>query len=180
MALKCIVLANNPDKEARHAAVLEAVRKYFGNDEVMVNYGETGKPSITGVKKYISVTTTGEKMIVALSDSPVGIDGEYLPRYAEGKTDYAMLADRFFSGEESEYVRAGSTVVDEKDRFMKIWTRKEAYVKCTGKGVADFPTFSVIEGDKLLSKVGNIPLRKFSIAFEGSENYLFAIAGELK
>ncbi len=180
MALKCIVLENNPDKEVRHAAVLEAVRKYFGSDEVMVNYGATGKPSITGAKKYISVTTTGDKMIVALSDSPVGLDGEYLPRYSEGKTDYAILADRFFSGEESEYVHAGSTVAEEKDRFMKIWTRKEAYVKCTGKGVADFPAFSVLEGDKFLSKVGNIPLRKFSISFEGSENYLFAIAGELK
>ena len=32
MALKCIVLENNPDKEVRHAAVLEAVRKYFGNN----------------------------------------------------------------------------------------------------------------------------------------------------
>ena len=180
MALKCIVLENNPDKEVRHAAVLEAVRKYLGSDEVMVNYGATGKPSITGAKKYISVTTTGDKMIVALSDSPVGIDGEYLPRYKEGRTDYAMLADRFFSGEESEYVRSGATVVDEKERFMKIWTRKEAYVKCTGKGVADFPSFSVVESDKIVSKLGNIPLKKFSINFEGCEDYLFAIAGNLK
>ena len=110
----------------------------------------------------------------------IGIDGEYLPRYAESRTDYAMLADRFFSGEESEYVRSGATVVDEKERFMKIWTRKEAYVKCTGKGVADFPSFSVVESDKLVAKLGNIPLKKFSINFEGCEDYLFAIAGNLK
>jgi phosphopantetheinyl transferase len=110
----------------------------------------------------------------------VGIDGEYLPRYKEGRTDYAMLADRFFSGEESEYLRSGATVADEKERFMKIWTRKEAYVKCTGKGVADFPSFSVVESDKIVSKLGNIPLRKFSITFEGCEDYLFAIAGNLK
>ena len=180
MALKCIVLENNPDREVRHAAVLEAVRKYLGSDEIMVNYGETGKPSITGAKKYISVTTTGDKMIVALSDSPVGIDGEYLPRYAESRTDYAMLADRFFSGEESEYVRAGATVADEKERFMKLWIRKEAFVKCSGKGVADFPNFSVVDGDKILTKVGHTPIRKFSISFPGCEDYIFAIAGELK
>jgi phosphopantetheinyl transferase len=179
MALKCIVLENNPDKEVRHAAVQEAVQKYLGNDAVTVVYNDRGKPSIEGAKKYISVTTTGEKMIVALSDTPVGIDGEYLPRY-EGKTDYSMLADRFFSGEESEYVRSGATVADEKERFMKIWTRKEAYVKCTGKGVADFPSFSVVESDKIVSKLGNIPLKKFSINFEGCEDYLFAIAGNLK
>ena len=179
MALKCIVLENNSDKEVRHAAVEEAVKKYLDNDEVTVVYNDRGKPSIEGAKKYISVTTTGEKMIVAISDTPVGIDGEYLPRY-ESKTDYSMLADRFFSGEESEYVRSGATVVDEKERFMKIWTRKEAYVKCTGKGVADFPSFSVVESDKIVSKLGNIPLRKFSISFEGCEDYLFAIAGNLK
>ena len=179
MALKCIVLENNPHKEVRHAAVLEAVREYLGSDEIEIVYNERGKPSIEGAKKHISVTTTGEKMIVALSDTPVGIDGEYLPRY-EGKTDYSMLADRFFSGEEAEYVRAGATVVDEKDRFMKIWIRKEAYVKCSGKGVADFPSFSVVDGDKLLSKVGHTPIRKFSISFPGCEDYIFAIAGELK
>ena len=179
MALKCIVLENNSDKEVRHAAVQEAVQKYLGNDAVTVVYNDRGKPSIEGAKKYISVTTTGEKMIVAISDTPVGIDGEYLPRY-EGKTDYSMLADRFFSGEESEYVRAGATVADEKDRFMKLWVRKEAFVKCSGKGVADFPNFSVVDGDKLLTKVGHTPIRKFSISFPGCEDYIFAIAGELK
>lgn len=179
MALKCIILQNNPDMEVRHAAVQDAVRKYLASDEVTVVYAENGKPSIEGFdgKKYISVTTTGDKMIVAINDSPIGIDGEYLPRYAERKTDYSMLAERFLSGEESEYVRAGSTVVDERERFLKIWTRKEAYVKCAGKTLADFPSFSVVEGDKFLPKLGSVTIRKFSIAFEGSEDYLFAIAG---
>lgn len=179
MALKCIILKNNPDMEARHEAVQNAVRKYLASDTVNVVYAENGKPSIEGFdgKKYISVTTTGDKMIVALNDTPIGIDGEYLPRYAERKTDYSMLAERFLSGEESEYVRAGATVVDERERFLKIWTRKEAYVKCSGKTIADFPSFSVIEGDKFLPKVGSVSIRKFSISFEGSEDYLFAIAG---
>lgn len=177
MALKCIILENNPDQAVRHAAVLEAVRGYLGSDEIEIEYAENGKPSIVGAKKYISVTTTGEKMIVALNDSPIGIDGEYLPRYKDRRTDYSMLAERFLSGEESEYVRAGATSIDERDRFIKVWTRKEAYVKCVGKTVADFPSFSVVEADKLLSKVGSTSIRKFSIAFEGSEDYLFAIAG---
>ena len=179
MALNCIILENNPDIEVRHAAVQDAVRKYLASDDVTVVYAENGKPSIEGYngKKYISVTTTGDKMIVALNDSPIGIDGEYLPRYAERKTDYSMLAERFFSGEESEYVRAGATVVDERERFLKIWTRKEAYVKCTSKTMADFPSFSVIEGEKFLPKLGSVTLRKFSINFEGSDDYMFAIAG---
>ena len=128
MALKCIVLANNPDKEARHAAVLEAVRKYFGNDEVMVNYGETGKPSITGAKKYISVTTTGEKMIVALSDSPVGIDLQDTEA-AMKISNINSFAGRFFAPDEYEAFTEEPT----HEQLCRIWTRKEALAKLLGR-----------------------------------------------
>lgn len=177
--LKCFILNNDPDREVRHTAVQNAVRAFLHKDDVEIVYSEKGKPSVTGTEtpKYISVTTTGDKMLVALSDSPIGIDGEYLPRYKESRTDFSQLAERFFSNEESDFVHDGPTVADEKERFLKIWTRKEAYVKCVGKTLADFPSFSVVEGDRLLQKVGSTNLRKFSIAFEGCEDYLFAIAG---
>lgn len=179
MALKCFVLDNHPDQAVRHEAVQNAVRAYLKSDAVSVEYSEKGAPSIVGssTPKYLSVTTTGDKMVAALYDKPVGIDGEFLPKYETSRTDFAILADRFFAPEESEYVHDGPTVADEKDRFLKIWTRKEAYVKCAGKTLAEFPNFSVVEGDKMLARVGGIPLRKFAIAFEGSEHYLFAIAG---
>jgi len=177
MSLKCIVLDNHPDKETRHAAVEEAVRNYLQED-VHVEYTPKGKPVIVGgsAEKHISVTTTGDKMLVAILESPVGLDGEYLPRYEDRKTDFVALAERFFSGDEAEYVR-GEGEESEKEKFLKIWTRKEAYVKCTDKTIADFPSFSVVEGEKLLNKVGSVSIRKFSIKFEGSENYIFAIAG---
>ncbi len=179
MALKCIILENNSDQTARHEAVQQAVRNYLHNDRVTIKYSEKGRPSVVGSEppKHIAVTTTGDKMIVALNDTPIGIDGEYLPRYENSKTDYPMLAERFFSGEEAEYIRDGVGSGEEKERFLKVWTRKEAYVKCVGKTVADFPNFSVIEGDKLLTRIGTVSIRKFSIAFEGSDKYLFAIAG---
>ncbi len=177
MAFRCFVLENNPDREARHAAVEAAVRDCMKED-VHIEYSAKGKPSIVGAKeeKHISVTTTGSKIVVALHDSPVGIDGEYLPRYENGKTDFAALAERFFSGDEAEYVRNESEE-SEKDKFLKIWVRKEAYVKCVGKTVADFPNFSVVDGEKIMSKVGSVSLKKFNLRFEGCEDYIFAIAG---
>jgi hypothetical protein len=42
---------------------------------------------------------------------------------------------------------------------------------------ADFPNFSVVDGSRLLPKVHGISLKKFSIKFEGCEDYLFVIAG---
>ncbi len=179
MALKCIVLENDPDRETRHAAVQAAVRDYLKNDRATVVYSEKGRPSIEGAEpaKYIAVTTVEDKMLVAINDSPIGIDGEYLPKYENRKTDYTALAERFFSADEAEYVRDAAGTEDEPLRFLKVWTRKEAYVKCVGKTLADFPSFSVSDGERLLPKLSGVSLRKFSIAFENSEHYLFAIAG---
>lgn len=179
MALKCFILENNPEQEVRHEAVQKAVQDYLNDENVQVVYSNKGAPSLLNCDppKYLSVTTTGDKMLVVLQDTPVGIDGEYLPRTEQSKSDFQLMAERFFSGEETEYVRDGASIGEEKLRFLKVWTRKEAYVKCVGKTLADFPSFSVVEGGKLLSRVGAVTIRKFSIAFEGSEEYLFAIAG---
>ena len=177
MGLKCIILDYNPDQEARHAAVEQAVRDYLKED-VHIRYSAKGKPSVTGSRepRYISVTTTGSKMLVAVFENPVGIDGEYLPRYENRKTDFAALAERFFSGDEAEYVRTEGEE-SEKEKFLKIWVRKEAYIKCVEKTIADFPSFSVVEGDRILNRIGSVNLRKFTIKFDGSEDYIFAIAG---
>jgi len=115
-------------------------------------------------------------MLVAVFENPIGIDGEYLPRYDERSVDYAGLAERFFSGDEAEYVRTENEE-SEKEKFLKIWVRKEAYVKCVEKTIADFPSFSVVEGDRILNRIGSVNIRNFHIKFEGCEDYLFAIAG---
>ena len=179
MKLKVFVLENNTVKRQRHAAVQKAVRGYFGDDpKVKVVYDEKGKPSIEGTDKkwYISVTTTGEVMLAAIADSPVGIDGEKLDRFSDpdNKIDYVALAERFFTDEEADYVRDGA---DTADRFVKIWTRKEAYVKCAGKTLAEFSSFSTVENDKLLSRIGTVPVKRFGINFPNSDSYLFVIAG---
>lgn len=178
MKLKVFVLENDTVKRTRHAAVQKAVKNWFGDDpKVKVVYNEKGKPSIEGVDKkwHISVTTTGDVMLAAVADCPIGIDGEKLDRFSDpnNKIDYVALAERFFTDEEADYVRDG----DVAERFVKVWVRKEAYVKCVGKTLAEFGSFSVVEGDRLLNKIGNIPVKRFGINFPGSDGYLFVVAG---
>ena len=116
-------------------------------------------------------------MLVAVKETPVGLDGEYLRAFDGKRLDYGLMAERFFSGEEAEYVHEGDTTADERERFFAVWTRKKAYIKFAGKTVAEFPNFSVVEGEHLLPKVGTATVRKFAMNFEGAEDYLFAIAG---
>ncbi|MBQ3081520.1 MAG: 4-phosphopantetheinyl transferase family protein [Clostridia bacterium] len=181
MAIKTFIFENISDKEKRHAQVQSALREYTGIDSAEVYYNNRGKPFIKGLPEemYISVTTADEVMVVVFSDKPVGIDGERLTRFEndarEKKPDYISLAERFFTGEEAEYVREGSV---EGEQFANVWVRKEAYVKYTGKGLSDFANFSVVDGSKFLSKVNGVPIKKLNVVFPGSNDYLFIIAGE--
>ena len=180
MALKTFVLENSDTKRQRHEDIERAVREYLKNPEIKINYDENGKATVENSEKkvYISVTCANAVMLVVLYEKPIGIDGEYLPPLLsnESKVDYTMLAEKFFSDEESEFMH-DSTRETEAENFIKIWTRKEAYVKAAGKTIAEFPNFSVVEGIRLLPKVNGISLKKFSIKFPDCEDYLFVIAG---
>jgi len=181
MAIKTFIFENNPDKAKRHEQVQAALREYTGVDNAEVYYNSRGKPHIKGLpeEKFISVTTADEVMIAVIADKPVGIDGERIAAFAteerRKKRDYIALAERFFSNEEAEYVRDGEM---EAERFCKVCVRKEAYVKYTGKGLADFSNFSVTDGIKFYTKVNGVPIKKLSVIFPGSSEYLFIIASE--
>lgn len=181
MAIKTFILENSSTKKKRQADIQNAVREYLKEPKAKVVYDENGeKPSVENTEKkhYLSITRSGAVMLAVLCDRPVGIDGEYLPRILspENKVDYIALAERFFTDEETEFIRDSERGA-EAETFVKLWTRKEAYVKCIGKTIAEFPNFSTVEGSKLLAKIGGVPLRKFSIKFPDCENYLFTIAG---
>ena len=180
MALKTFILENSSTKKKRQTDIQNAVREFLNNPKVKVVYDEKGRPAIENADKkiHISITRANAVMLVVLYEKAIGIDGEYLPRIMspDNKIDYMMLAERFFSVDESEYLR-DSAHGTEAEVFAKIWVRKEAYVKATGKTLAEFPNFSVVEGTRLLPKVHGVSLKKFSIKFPECEDYLFVIAG---
>ncbi len=180
MALKVFILENSSTKKQRQADIQKAVRDYLDNPKVKVVYGENGKVSLENTEKklYISITCAHKVMLVALYERPIGIDGEYIPRAVanENKVDYTLLAEKFFSDEEAEFMHDSSREA-ESENFIKVWTRKEAYVKAAGKSVAEFPNFTVVEGIRFLPKVNGISLKKFAIKFPECEDYFFVIAG---
>ena len=78
----------------------------------------------------------------AVADCPVGID-------VETKTDPDLkVTARFYSEEEQEAVRNAE---DPQREFRRIWTRKEAYVKCVGTGISgpveEIPSLPEVSGE---------------------------------
>lgn len=176
MAITTLVLESSPSREVRHATLLNAVQAHFNNPAIEIEYNRKGKPSLKGINRYISVTTVEDKMICVLSEGKIGVDGERLSRFTgESKTDFPAIAERFFTDEEADFVRDGE---DTGVRFAKIWIRKEAYCKYTGKGLADFANFSVNDGERFYGKINGVPIKRLSVNFPGSGEYMFAVAGD--
>ena len=179
MALKTFILENSTTKKKRQADVQNAVREYLKNPKAKVVYDEKGRPSVENAENvHISITCAEKIMLLVIYEKAIGIDGEYLPNItADGsKIDHMILAERFFSYDEVEYLRDSAREA-ERENFVKIWVRKEAYVKAAGKTLAEFPNFSVVDGNRFVKKVHGVSIKAFAIKFEDCENYVFAIAG---
>ena len=108
---------------------------------------EKGKPFfLYNERLHFSLSHTKSHIAIALHDKPIGIDIE------NTRKCNLNLAKRYFHQE--EYIYLSSLPKEEQDEaFTKIWTLKEAFVKCTGEGIAGgFNKFSVIVDSSTIDK----------------------------
>lgn len=99
-----------------------------------------GRPYLAGVKMEFSLSHSGEYIGCAVSPYRIGFDlQEIRPANFHG------IAKRFFSKEEQLYLEKFG-----ESRFFSLWSRKEAFVKCTGRGMAQgFSSFSTVKDGRL-------------------------------
>lgn len=115
-------LAHDGDKLKSACAGL-MVKKFFGDKEIKLN--EYGKPYIEN-GKYFNLSHSGDYVILALSEFEVGCDVE-----VTRDADYKRLGKIVFH--ENELKKLDETE-DKKAYFFKLWTAKEAFIKCLGEG----------------------------------------------
>ena len=89
--------------------------------------GEHGKPYLKDDPDlYFNLSHSGIYAALCIGHTPNGIDIEYR------RPNYKKIARRFFTPEEAAAI---DKVSDGADLFLRIWTRKEAYLKMTGDGL---------------------------------------------
>ena len=145
---------------------------------VAFSRGAHGKPFLQKGGLHFNVSHTHELALYAIArNREVGIDVEW-PR---PQVAHEQIAARFFSLEEQE---ALAQVPDEARRaaFYNIWTRKEAYVKARGDGIAaGLGTFAVSLGAEaalLRSDEGRDELERWKLmALEPATGYVAALCG---
>lgn len=89
-----------------------------------------GRPRIPGADLTLSISHSGELIgVAATPDVPVGLDVETVNRRADDSLiEYALSPAEYQS-------LAGLPAEDRAAAFFVFWTRKEAVMKATGKGL---------------------------------------------
>ncbi len=98
--------------------------------EVSFGYGAHGKPSVAGSELRFNISHSGALGLIALALAEVGVDVE-LPRPRRSDD----IARRFFTPGENERLFALEGPA-RADAFFRLWTCKEAFLKCTGEGLS--------------------------------------------
>ena len=115
-----------PQKEdAVCCLVAEALLRYAfpGKDPETIQREPGGKPCLEGC--HFNLSHSGPWVALAVGESPVGVDVECC---REGRNVEA-LAKRYFTPEEQTFVDGA------QERFLEIWTAKEARLKWDGTGL---------------------------------------------
>jgi len=110
------------------------------------DHGARGKPSLAAAfapaRLQFNVSHSGELVLVALTiGRMVGVDVEHIRHDLEVEA----IAQRFFSARENSALATLASPA-RRDAFYACWTRKEAYIKAVGDGLA-------------------LPLDQFDVAF---------------
>jgi 4'-phosphopantetheinyl transferase len=129
------------EKDRHHFTVArgrlrQILSRYTGTEPHLIPfvYNDYGKPFLRDSEKgpYFNLSHSKDMGLIAISyHHQVGVDIEYMQlRDATFK-----IANRFFSEHEISELR-GLPAEDQLQGFFNCWTRKEAYIKGKGKGLA--------------------------------------------
>ena len=112
----------------------------LNNEDLIFDKNTHGKPYLDGFLSFqYNVSHTKNAILVGFSEKPIGVDIEKI------KESNMKLAKRFFSENELSHILLGN---GRNELFYEIWTKKEAYIKWAGKGMAlPLNTFDVTNSE---------------------------------
>ncbi|MBR1687226.1 MAG: 4'-phosphopantetheinyl transferase superfamily protein [Prevotella sp.] len=113
---------------AAYLLLREALRSEYGIEEPPTfEYGIHGKPSLTGRSDiHFNLSHCRAGVICAVDRRPIGIDMETIRPYKEALARHTMNDDE---------LRQIAAAARPEVEFIRLWTMKEALLKCTGEGI---------------------------------------------
>jgi 4'-phosphopantetheinyl transferase len=124
------------------AALRAILGRYLGQPPEALRFrtNDYGKPEVEPARLRFNLSHSGDLALCGVTArATIGVDVEQL----RALPDAVSIAERFFSRHENEILQ---TIPAEKqiEAFFNCWTRKEAYIKALGQGLAlPLPSFDV-------------------------------------
>jgi len=114
-------------------------------EAVQIALSPQGKPCLpapfSSAQLHFNLSHSRDAILFAMRlKEPVGVDVEYLC----DSLDFVSLAGRFFSEPEHRDI-SSLAGLEQKKAFYTHWTRKEAYLKATGKGLSGLQETAALE-----------------------------------
>lgn len=142
-------------------------------NEICISEGKNKKPIIenAGTNLHFNLSHSNAYILLAITNSPVGIDMEEV----DPAFDYSDIVNQSFTSEEKKYLHQSDMAVN---RFYELWTRKEALVKATAKGITDdLKVTSCLSGTNVLNKDVIDSVENWLIeSFEVTDGYIGSLA----
>ncbi len=118
--------------------------RYLQQSPASFRAGNTQKPSWQnpGAENlFFNITHADDSVLIAFSGNEIGIDVEKI----QNPFSYAEILEKCFTENEINRIREA---VDPRATFYLLWTRKEALLKATGKGIHDrLPLVPSLDGN---------------------------------
>jgi len=174
---------------AAHGVLRDLLGRYLRTQPGRISYlyNAFGKPDLSpefGGRLRFNLSHSGGLALIAIAaDSNVGVDLEYI----RAQSDYAEIARCFFSEAEVDELIALPEHLYAK-AFASCWTKKEAYLKACGDGLAiPLNSFSVPPAadaahspvDVCVSSSDVVPAKRWSFyTLQPAPGYIGALAIE--
>ncbi|MBP5557139.1 MAG: 4'-phosphopantetheinyl transferase superfamily protein [Bacteroidales bacterium] len=128
--LKINHLQGRREKAAAYELLVEMMREEGCLKQLpLFQYDENGKPHLSNYPSlHFNISHCKKAVAVALHHAEVGIDIECRRPVSQA------LMERVCCAEELSLIRSSA---DAELEFIRLWTRKEALLKCTGVGIRE-------------------------------------------
>lgn len=136
-------------------------------EEITFGKNEHGKPFVENFSVEFNISHSGDFVVCVIDDKPIGIDIEQI------RPVNLKIAKRIYTKDEILYLfgfnpseEAFDTKPDDETliRFFKLWTAKEAYLKCIGTGIVD--------------NLNTLSVEHENIYTESFDNYIISVYAE--
>jgi 4'-phosphopantetheinyl transferase len=131
--------------------------------DISIRTAERGKPYVEDGGIHFNVShCRGVGLIAFTRVGEIGIDVEAVQPGIEGLD----IASENFTTNETEWIASAPSPLAQAQRFTRLWTRKEAVLKATGKGIVEgLKSFDISRGSEV--SIPSLPTQ-----YDADQHYL--------